>query len=132
MTEMIRDLSLDFLKGIAIVLMVLGHALDDWADGTAVRSYIYLFHMPVFFIAAGCVFNAMKVQDRKGLKYFALKKIKRLWFPYVLWTSVFTLLNGVLVKVHIVDGTIETFKQLAYNCALIGRPQLEHNCMRVA
>lgn len=56
-----RDSLLDFLKGVAIVLMVLGHALDDWADGATVRSYIYLFHMPVFFVAAGCVFNAVRV-----------------------------------------------------------------------
>lgn len=36
----------------------------------------------------------------------------------------FTLLNGILVKLHIVDGQLETIKQLVYNCILIGRPQL--------
>lgn len=55
-----RDSSLDFLKGISIVLMVLGHAVTNWAEGKWILSFIGLFHMPVFFMAAGYVFKAKR------------------------------------------------------------------------
>ncbi len=44
-----RLLWLDALKGIGILLVVIGHV---WTRGE-VRDAIYIFHMPLFFLAAG-------------------------------------------------------------------------------
>ena len=37
---------LDYAKGIAIILVVLGHIFS----GGNIKTYIYSFHMPLFFI----------------------------------------------------------------------------------
>lgn len=122
--DMGRNKSIDFLKGMAIILMVLGHALNDWPDAERVRSFIYLFHMPVFFMASGYVFNMSRVRDWQGVRDFGWKRIKRLWFPYVLWTSAFTIFNAAFFNWHIVSGEVPVFRQFAYNAALIGRTEL--------
>ena len=48
---------IDVLKGIGIILVVLGHIyLDD-----VVYNWLYSFHMPLFFIAAGMVYKEKSV-----------------------------------------------------------------------
>lgn len=64
---------LDAAKGIAIVLVVIGHA---WKS-IAVRDPIYAFHMPFFFIAAGYVSRPVPLRE------FALKQWRSLGVPYV-------------------------------------------------
>lgn len=51
-----RDNNFDCIKGIGIFLMVVGHA----ALPNIVRQWIYGFHMPLFFILAGFMFNTEK------------------------------------------------------------------------
>ena len=66
-----RDKSLDMVKGIGLLLVVLGHTssfLHDW---------IYSFHMPLFFMLAG-IFH----KNGKNYKEFIKKKIKTLLIPY--------------------------------------------------
>lgn len=40
-----RDDLLDILKGLGILLVVMGHVLQN-----AIGAFIYLFHMPLFFL----------------------------------------------------------------------------------
>jgi len=49
---------LDVLKGFGILFVVLGHAL---ADG-GLKTYIYAFHMPLFFFVSGYLFDAEGVR----------------------------------------------------------------------
>ena len=43
-----RDPVIDSMRGIGIVLMVLGHS------GFPGTDFIYLFHMALFFMLSGC------------------------------------------------------------------------------
>lgn len=47
-----RISSIDILKGIGIILVMLGHALPH---DSFVRTLIYTFHMPLFFWCSGLV-----------------------------------------------------------------------------
>lgn len=47
-----RDQTIDFLKGIAIYLVVLGHI----NVARPVENVIYSFHMSLFMSLSGCVF----------------------------------------------------------------------------
>lgn len=64
-----RDLRLDILKGIGIILMVMGHAN---APG---RSFIYLFHMAVFFIALGWLYREDAAKSGAGIWRFVRRRI---------------------------------------------------------
>ena len=47
-----RNLTIDIMKGICIVLVVLGHTYNTYTT-----NFIYLFHVGVFFILSGYCFN---------------------------------------------------------------------------
>ena len=51
-----RDASMDVVKGIGIILVVIGHANRS----TLLGKMIYGFHMPLFFIIAGMFYNKEK------------------------------------------------------------------------
>ena len=48
-----RNTVISICKGIAIILMVAGHAELP----TILSNFIYVFHMPLFFITAGYFFS---------------------------------------------------------------------------
>ena len=47
-----RSLSFDFLKGLLILLVIVGHLLPGSAD-VGLRGAIYYFHMPLFLVVTG-------------------------------------------------------------------------------
>ena len=75
------------MKGIAILLVVLGHSVPDQASASGIASYplylmrtiIYSFHMPVFFFVAGYF---MHIPLKEGFKKFIKDKSIRLMVPY--------------------------------------------------
>ena len=82
-----RDSSFDIMKGIAILLVVLGHSVPDQASASGIASYplylmrtiIYSFHMPVFFFVAGYF---MHIPLKEGFNKFVKDKFIRLMVPY--------------------------------------------------
>lgn len=81
-----RDASLDFAKGILIVLVVLGHA-----PGFQQSFIIYWFHMPAFFFISGLLWRGNE------LKFLPLLlKFKYILIPYIcfgLLLSLYTFLQ---------------------------------------
>ena len=70
---------LDFAKGVAIILVVLGHVIKH---GTDLYKIIFVFHMPFFFVTAGFLLNLDKWSGDKNFRPFAAKIFKRLLVPY--------------------------------------------------
>lgn len=73
-----RSKGLDIAKGIGIILVVWAHACGP------ASSAIYQFHMPLFFIISGYLFNS-----RNTVKEFIWRKIKSLYIPFVFWNFIF-------------------------------------------
>lgn len=67
---------LDIYKGIAIILVVIGHL--EISD--SLYKYIYMFHMYAFFFAAGITF---KINKSDTFLQFLKKNISRLYIPYL-------------------------------------------------
>lgn len=85
----------DFAKGVAIILVVIGHAwrgineriyidpnLYHWVD-----DHIYAFHMPVFFALSG-YFLARMLSANTILIYIS-QRVNKLIVPMVIWTYLF-------------------------------------------
>ena len=75
-----RIIWIDVLRGILILLMVLGHATGKF------NAYIYQFHIGAFFLLSGFT-ESLK---EKSVGTIAYRKAKRILLPYV--TMFFTLL----------------------------------------
>ncbi len=88
-----RDLSFDYIKGILIYLVVLGHTISWYCDNysqSIVYNIIYSFHMPLFVTISG-YFSLKSIKDKfyETLK----KKTVRLVYPIIYWSIIFLLFS---------------------------------------
>jgi len=65
---------IDFLRGICLIAIVVGHM-----GVPELKRYVYVFHLPVFFILAGFFFGS---SETLGAKPFLKKKLSQLIVPY--------------------------------------------------
>jgi len=102
---------LDAIKGLAIFLMVMGHAIAwNYADptlcifdftqptnikaGGSIYQLIYSFHMPLFFIVSG--YLTYKAYLFKDFINFAKKKVIRLLLPWACTMWLVYLVRGAI------------------------------------
>ena len=99
---------LDSAKAIGMILVYIGHCnIPNW------NLYIYLFHMPLFFIISGFLWNAEKNRNMK-FKDFAQKKFKAYIIPYFKIATICFLVWGVFLNIFRLGGfTNEYWAQLA-------------------
>lgn len=87
--EQSREIALDVLRGIAILIVVLGHAIQSSlleGESSFIWSRLILnFQMPLLFCISG--YSAGFSFPSDDTKKFIVKKIKRLLIPYVAWES---------------------------------------------
>lgn len=85
-------------KAIGIILMVIGHA----GCPHCLHDFIYMFHMPLFFFLAGYCFKN-KYLDLP--KTYVWRRIKGLYFPFVVIALFFLFLHNSFVKLNLIEGT---------------------------
>lgn len=95
---------LDILKGITIALVVIGHTRVPG------NSFIYLFHMAVFFIASGVFYSGRASRTVQTAWHFTVKKIRALWLPFALGISLFTLLNNIFVRIGVLTDNTDIYQ----------------------
>lgn len=94
-----RNTTISVCKGIGIILMVIGHS----GCPKPIHDFIYLFHMPLFFIITGFLFKDKYFE--KPL-IFLRKKWSALYKPFFIFN--FTIL-GVCIISDIITGTELTY-----------------------
>lgn len=114
------------MKGIGILLMILGHCMPF---GHPINRFIYSFHMPLFFVLSGYVYN-IKYKDLQ--KEFLFKKLKMLLYFFIIPTFTIMLLSPLVFKLGFyepsfmnlpekytyVDLVVQYFKALFYKDTL--------------
>lgn len=98
MPKTARNTLFSIAKGIAIIAMVAGHAEAP----ELITNFIYTWHMPFFFIAAGYFFSTRYADDPFT---FISKRFKGLYIPFVKWSLVFLLLHNVWHHFGILNET---------------------------
>ncbi len=93
-----RETQMDVLRGLGIILIVLGHAAFPYTH------FLYLFHLIIFFILAGYFFKEEYVKDKVSLKKFIMLKIKRLYVPFVIGNIICVLLNNFFIRCNLYDN----------------------------
>jgi len=92
---------LDIMKGIAIILVVTGHCCELPAHPTMLVKFIYAFHMPLFFLAAGMVVKPSQSDWHSDWQRF-VKRFVSLMVPYFIWCMIY------------MDCTAENFGRMFY------------------
>lgn len=91
-----RNIFLDVLKAISIILVVVGHCIQ-YGSGMEYLTYggffynptykfIYSFHMPLFMLISGYLFSCSS--KNKTVKELIIKKVKQLIIPLFCWSFV--------------------------------------------
>lgn len=85
--------SVTITKAIGIMLMVVAHAGMPFT-----HDFIYMFHMPLFFIVSGYCFKQNYLDNPKK---FVTRKIKGLYFPFVKYGVIFVCLHNVFCSLNV-------------------------------
>ena len=100
---------IDIARGIAILLMIVGHAIKPGLK----YAFIFSFHMPLFIIVSGFFYRD------KSFKSTLLNIIKKLIVPYVLCAFIVNYLVSLKIYgftyAYIGRDTINTVKELIYS-----------------
>ena len=75
-------------KALAIILMVIGHAEAP----ELLTNFLYTFHMPLFFIAAGYFFSSRALDNPWS---FCSKRVSGLYLPFLKWSLVYLVLHNL-------------------------------------
>lgn len=81
-----RNISMDIMRAILIVLMIIGHTRSNGPEAT---TFIYSFHMAAFIICSGYFFKS-------GLTVFtAIRKTLKMLIPYAFFGILYILVNDM-------------------------------------
>lgn len=89
-----RESWIDVLKGIGIVLVVIGHT----SQNNCLVDWIYTFHMPMFFSLSGYLWNRLACEP-VTFKEFAIKRIKKILWPFVLF-RILLIMYWIVLESH--------------------------------
>ncbi len=81
---------LDIAKGIAIVLVILGHIYNE----NPIKIWLYSFHLPLFFFISGCLLSSKNVTNVNMGKIIR-DKVRSLIIPYFSFSIIITCLWGI-------------------------------------
>lgn len=83
-----RNIVLDIAKGIGIITVVIAHL-----QYTCLSKYIYWFHMPLFFIISGYLFQKPKSEEKT--KSILVRKTLKYFIPYISYYFAILIIIGI-------------------------------------
>lgn len=101
MSDAKRLEAIDILRGILVICVVLGHAIQQYAGRLGpfwaeVNRIIYSFHMPAFVFVAGlCSWRLVELSGVSEKLGHIRSRVVRLLVPYVVWGLVYFALRFV-------------------------------------
>ena len=96
-----RVLWVDILKGLLILLVILGHVTSN----VHIKNYISTFYMPCFFILSGWF-----MKKNGNVCTFVKKRIKSILFPYIFFSLIWIAFS--FLKKFIIESDFDIFKAL--------------------
>lgn len=100
-TGMKRNAYADYLKGIGIVLVVMGHC---WIIPSDLYKYIYSFHMPLFFMITGYFSTSV---NKQTFARYSVQKIKSIYLPYIFYYLLSLVLTIFIFKPEVSGAFFE-------------------------
>jgi len=100
-----RNISMDVAKAMVICLIVMGHSFSE-DSSSKIRSFLYLFHVPFFFIVSGYFFNEKYINKPIELIF---RRIKSLWVPFFKWAIPFIIFHNFFFVIHVYSPQV-TFR----------------------
>ena len=100
-----RNIRLDLVKAIAIICVVLGHTCIAYP-----ALFVNLFHVGVFFAVSGIFFREEYTDTPEGLGKVIVKRIKRLYLPYVFYNFFYLCIRNLMILMGLQGGALLSLK----------------------
>lgn len=117
-----REGWLDSLKGFAILLVILGHVLSGYLDAWTfpdayesfyhIRTWIYSFHMPLFFLVSGFTFTLAYTRDGVLKQGSFLRQMGNIFWIYVVFALLQWAVKQVAAEWVNQEYTLETLRRM--------------------
>ena len=104
-----RDKSIDILKGIGILFVIMGHIQNYIPKNLLI--YIYSFHMPLFFYISGFLYKDK--YKELSIKEYCKKRSKQLIYPY--FTLFIINFVWLVIKNHSISNIIKYILSFIYS-----------------
>jgi len=101
-----RNNQIDVINALGIIAVVISHT-DSPLD-----NFVSLFHVAIFFIAAGFFFKNEYTISIRSIFIFLKKKFYRLWVPFIIWNTFFLLLQNLFITVGLYSSDDSLFLSL--------------------
>lgn len=92
---------IDALKGFGMILVIIGH-MDLTLVGTSIGTFIYTFHMPLFFMISGY----LSIKIYHSFWELLKKKIMSLLLPYTVLFAISLIFGYIIVPFLVVRSNI--------------------------
>ena len=92
-----RIIEIDIAKALGIICVLIGHRTNG-----VIASFIYLFHMPLFFILSGSMIKDEKMSFRD-----TISKESKLLSSYLVYSAIFMMLTVIRsrnIEIYIVNA----------------------------
>ena len=99
---------IDLLKGITILLVIVGHTIPE---KSTIWILIYSFHIPLFFIISGYTFK--KVEKEKLFTYF-FHDVKRILLPVVVLRFISCLIGVGYKRYDLQTGLVDMLRRIKW------------------
>ena len=103
------------LQILGPIFVVLGHSLNGLNSSgpwyVFSKQWIYIFHMPLFFLISGYLLSHKGFLRGRPYRNFIFDKFLRLIFPYLIWNLLFCI-PKLIVQDYIVDSTPQNITDL--------------------
>lgn len=121
MGKVVHNNYITIAKAIGIILMVIGHS----GCPLLLFRFIYLFHMPLFFICSGIFFGGISTKDDAFV--FFNKRVHGLYLPFVGYSVFFLLIHNLLMIIGVYNSQYGYYggssfygiKEIFYNLGMI-------------
>lgn len=109
-----RNNVIDYMKAVAIILMVLRHA------GAPKTEIVEIFHMALFFMVSGWCFSDKYTSDIKMVGKFILRKVQTLYIPFVVFNLFNVWTHNILLSLNIYTDNPEFVNNNPYGGNMYG------------
>lgn len=93
-----RDTQFTIVKALAILCVVLSHAgISGW-----LFNFVFIFHVPVFFLCAGYFFRTKYLTDERT---FIVHRVRGLYVPFLKWSVFFLVVHNLLFHIGLLSET---------------------------
>ncbi len=137
MNEIQIKRQIQIMRGIAILMVVMHHTINNLPDNLGGGYLLILFNsdVTIFMVISGYLFEKNIIRYKADKKRFVIRKAKQLMIPYIFWS--FILYIGAKVVHDLIGGGLSSFLlqlgftrltwwQIAYNIVTFQNSYDEH------